>query len=477
MVSSRGVLRFFAFAVLFTACRTSPPAAPGVHVDRDVLDTWADRDVGKQVPSAVIALVDGNGVRWSHGVGARDARGGAPPDTRTIYRIGSITKVLTGTALLQLRDQGRLHLDDPVGRWIPELAPRLTAADGSAVTLRHLVTHTSGIPGVGDGSAPYWQQTPPTEEQMLRALDVALEFAPGTSTAYSNAGMALAGVVIARASGEPYRTYLQRHVLDPLGMRTAAWDRTAVPAERLAIGVGAGVIDPPHWQIGAFEAAGGLYASVDDMVGLARLALGKQPSVLAPATLREALTDDPLPGPHGVAWAVSTLELGRRVGHTGSTSDYAATLMALPDRGIAAIVLASSGNTEVVECAAFELLKSTVTGKPPGSCMPKPLDAAAAAAIDKALTQLRAFLAAPDDASLKATFAPAFLAAIPRSVIDQATTAIKDKLGRCDRHEVSGVTSAGVAAVLHCERGDLKAVLSAQPEPPHLIDSLLFPEL
>lgn len=338
--------------------------APGV--ESAAFDAWADREL-EGLPSAVIAVIDRGGLRWHRGVGSRDARGGPAPDRGTVYRIGSITKVLTGAAVLQLRDAGVLKLDEPVARWIPELAG--LGAGGPPVTIRHLVTHTSGIPRLGDGSAVYWEQRPPDRAQLVRSVDKPLLFPPGTRSLYSNAGMALAGEIVARAAGMPYRDYVQQRLLGPIGMRTAAWDRAAVPAARLAIGVGMdGTVDPPHWQLGSFEAAGGLYASLDDMAALARFALGAAPHVLAPASLEEALRDDPLPGRHGVAWLAGSLGERRLAGHNGSTSDYSATLLVLPEHGLAAVVLAAGPDARLVDCVAAAVLRAAATGAPLGSC-------------------------------------------------------------------------------------------------------------
>lgn len=446
------------------------PAAPPISIplldDRAALDAWADRELGR-LPSAVIAVVDRDGLRWWRGVGSRDLKGGPPPDAQTVYRIGSITKVLTGTAVLQLRDAGALSLDDAAGTWIPELAARL-----EGVTLRHLVTHTSGVPSIGDHSAPYWEQTPPTLAQMLRALDVPLEFPPGSKTAYSNAGMALAGVVVERAARMPWRDYAAKHLLAPLGMRSAAWDRGAVPVDRLAIGVAhEGLIDPPHWQLGAFEPAGGLYASTDDMAGLARLALGAFPDVLAPASLAAATTDDPLPGPHGVAWVVGQLDGTRLLGHGGSTSDYSSAFAVLPDRGVAVVILHAGPDTTTSDCVSVALLRATI-GAPLGTCGTTPVDEVTAARAHAALDRFRALLAAPTDAGLDAVFTPAFLEGLGRQVILTFLERMRTDTGPCDRQTLEGASGPGVRGALHCAKRSAGFELLVEDAPPHRIASM-----
>lgn len=154
-------------------------------------------------------------------------------------------------------------------------------------------------------------------------------------------------------------------MLRPAGLATAVWDR---PAKDLAIGTAGGPLDPPHWQLGAFEPAGGLYLSADDMIALARLALGGVPAVHSDAARRAAQTDDPLPGRHGVAWIVAKLGSERIAAHTGSTTDYTASLVVAPDRGIAAFVLASGPQANLVDCAAVALLRAALRDRAPEAC-------------------------------------------------------------------------------------------------------------
>src|SRR5262249_26511280 len=144
------------------------------------------------------------------------------------------TKTLTGMALLQLRDAGRLGFDDPVARYVPELrTARAPTADSGPIRVRNLVTHTSGLPRMGQLDFGAWCEV--TEGELRRAAaNAVLDFGPGTRAVYSNLAMAIAGLVIEEASGESYRSYMERHVLEPLGMTHTAWDPDQVPPEHLA---------------------------------------------------------------------------------------------------------------------------------------------------------------------------------------------------------------------------------------------------
>ncbi len=442
--------------------------------ERPLLAQWAEEQLRGRVGSAVVALVDRDGVRWRHGLGAFDANGGPPPDPSVaVYRIGSITKLVTGMAILRMQQQGVLDLDDPVTRWVPELAGRL-----EGVTLRHLLNHTSGIPSTGDGSAPFWRQAPPTEAQMLHALDVELSFRPGEQHAYSNAAVALAGLVIARAAQQPYRAFVQSQILDPLGMRTVAWEREVVPAARLAIGVGiGGAVDVPHWQLGVFEPAGGIYATIDDLAGLARLAFGDAPDVLSAASLAEAFTDGPLPGPYGVSWRIVEEGGERYVAHSGSTQDYSATLMVSPEHHLAAIVLSTGSAFDAVECVAAGLLRGARTDRAPPPCPRPELDDALREAADRTLAHFLAMLDTPNDATIAATFSPNFLAGTPRADIDAGIHVISERFGRCEGHRLVGAGGLGLRAELICERGIVHLEMDLEDEPPHRIAAMVSPDL
>lgn len=448
--------------VLATCGRDTPPKPaakplPG-NLTAAALDAWVERELAGKVPSAVVGFVDANGLVWSKGFGER-APGAGRPDATTIYRIGSITKLVTGTALLQLRDRGTLTLDDPVTRWVPE-NPAL-----SKVTLRHLVTHTSGISSIGDGSAVYWEQRPPDRAALVRAVAAAPAWEPGSKNAYSNAGMALAGEVIARAARTSYREYIQTAILAPLGMRTAVWDREAVPRERLALGAVGAKSDPPHWQLGAFEAAGGLYASLDDMTAFARFSLGANPSVLSDASRDAAMHDDPLPGPHGVAWLAGGEGRQRFAGHTGSTEDYSSAIFVAPEVHLGVIVLAAGSDADLVQCAAAALLRAAVQATPPDTCKvdttSKPLDEPTRRTTSAALDRVLVVLADPTPAAITAAFEPAFLENIPAASLVEVVTQLRAQLGACTSYTLGDKGKGAVRGTFKCEKGEAKFEIAA----------------
>ena len=226
-----------------------------------------------KVPDAAVGVVAGGRLLWFRGFGHRDTEGRWPVDERTAFRIGSITKTFTSVALLQLRDAGKLSLDDPLTKYLPEAA-QIVNPGSEPIRLRNLVTHTSGL-----GREVMPKEGPPRRPCSRRSRGCASEFEPGTSQSYSNYAMALAGVVVERVSGEPYRQYMQRHVFDPLGMSETAFDAEGLPAGALAVGYQRAGDGPYHpiakqRQGGAMEACGGLYSTVEDLAKYAAFELG-----------------------------------------------------------------------------------------------------------------------------------------------------------------------------------------------------------
>ncbi len=315
----------------------------------------------KKLPNGALGIVRGDRLIWFQGFGNRDDKGGFPVDENTAFRIGSITKTLTGVALLQLRDARKLSLDDPLSKYIPEAAQVIVAGGGRGpIRLRHLVTHTSGLPR--EISSWGTTQPGPLEAELVAALKgLPLDFAPGTDEQYSNYAMALVGVVVARVSGEGYREYMQRHVLGPLGMTRTVFDPAELPAGAVALGYEREDDKKPYAPIaaqvdlGALEPCGGLYSTVADLARFAAFELaawsGTDDRILSRATRLESQAPVTLPllsgGFVGVDWQLSDSSTGRRVWHNGGIDGYRAVLSLYPKRGIGIIALTGSSDQEV----------------------------------------------------------------------------------------------------------------------------------
>ncbi len=192
---------------------------PAVDSALRLLESWITaRMEYDRIPGLSIAVVLDQNIVWSRGFGRADIEGRVPATPRTIYRAASITKLFTATALMQLRDAGRLRLDDPVVKFLPWFKPVNPFPAAPPITIWDLLTHTSGLPS--EAAFPYWtDHVFPTREQIMKALpSQTLVYPPGTRYKYSNLGLILAGEVAAAVSGESWDGYVKKHILGPLGM-------------------------------------------------------------------------------------------------------------------------------------------------------------------------------------------------------------------------------------------------------------------
>lgn len=234
------------------------------EIDR-LFSAFAERN---HVPGIAYGiLIDGQLVHMG-AAGVRDIASRAPVDADTVFRIASMTKSFTALCILKLRDTGKLSLDDPAERYIPELAKlSYPTTDSPKLTIRHLLTHSSGFPEDNPWGD---QQLAATDAEFTRMIASGIPFstAPGLAYEYSNYGFALLGRIVSRASGMPYARYLQTEILTPLGLTATTLEPARVPDGRRAIGYRwedeTWKVEPPLPD-GAFGAMGGMLTSTRDL--------------------------------------------------------------------------------------------------------------------------------------------------------------------------------------------------------------------
>lgn len=229
--------------------------------------------------------------------GLREVPSGAKVDTSSVFRIASMTKSFTALAILQLRDAGKLALDDPAEKYVPQLkALRYPTSDAPRITVRHLLTHSAGFPEDNPWGD---QQLAASDDDLSRMITEGIPFsnAPGIAYEYSNFGFAILGRIVVNVSGMPYARYVRDRVLRPLGMTSTTLEARDVPANRLAHGYrlqdGKWLEEPPLPD-GSFGAMGGMLTSSADLsrwVGLMLSAWpprdGAESPVLKRSSLRE----------------------------------------------------------------------------------------------------------------------------------------------------------------------------------------------
>lgn len=343
---------------------------------------FADEHDKAKLEGLVVGLVVDGQLAWSKGWGYRDVAARAPADADTVFRIGSMTKTFTATAMLKLRDEGKLGLDDRADRYIPELGSVVYARrDAPPITLRNLVTHSSGLPQFGafDFCNPKHEVT---EDEVARALRGAwLAFPTNTFTDYSTEGMGLAGNIVGRVSGMGYRPYVSRALLAPLGMTESAWNEEDVPKEHFAKGYvrkeDGSLDNPPNFRVGATSGAGAMYSSVRDLAKWVAFHLSAWPPRDDPEagpvrrdTLREmtrtayswGLWTSPAPASSpwqvdgrtagaGIGWQNgSTCDFDLLVTHGGGEEDgYAGYMAFLPTQGVGLVALWNMGTIDPFE--------------------------------------------------------------------------------------------------------------------------------
>lgn len=228
------------------------------------------------IQGASLAWIEDGRVTALETIGLADRAGRAPVTPDTIYHWASITKTLTAVAIMQLRDRGLLSLDDPAVDYVPELAfahnPYGKMRD---ITIRHLLSHSAGFRGgtwPWGGDQPWHPFEPPGWEQVAAMMPYTqILFPPGSRYSYSNPGIVFLGRIIERLSGEPYETYIDKHILRPLGMRDAFFDRA--PSSARAARSHSYYVDeagnfseaPFDFDTGITVSNGGLNAPVGDL--------------------------------------------------------------------------------------------------------------------------------------------------------------------------------------------------------------------
>jgi len=307
------------------------------------------------LPGMSIGIVHDQELIWARGFGFSDNEKKSPATAKTIYRMASNTKLFTATAIMQLRDRGKLQLDDPVVKHLPWFRFRNRHPDAPTVTIRHLLTHTSGLPR--EAAFPYWTDYQfPTREQIVQTLSSQESvFPPETQWKYSNLALTLAGEIVAAVSGESYAAYIHKHILDPVGMTSTS---VILPQEhkiRLATGYGRRMPDGtrkimPFSDIKGLTPAGNLSSTVEDFARFVSLqfrdgkAGGNQ--ILKGSTLREMHRVHWLQPDWKRGWGLGfhVWRQGERVliGHGGSLPGYRTQTTLSPEEKIAVMVMTNA---------------------------------------------------------------------------------------------------------------------------------------
>jgi CubicO group peptidase (beta-lactamase class C family)/D-alanyl-D-alanine dipeptidase len=343
----------------------------------------------EELPAVSIAIIDDQQIVWAEGFGMADPNSKTPATADTVYRIGSVSKLFTDIAIMQLVERGELNLDAPMADYLPDFHPK--DPFGTPITLRQLMSHRSGLlrePPVGN----YFETSQPTLSATVRSLnDTELVFPPNTHTKYSNAAIAVVGYLLEARSHEPFARYLKSSVLDPLGLRHGSFEPDPAIITNLAkaeMWTYDGLkFEAPTFQLG-MAPAGSMYSTVNDLGHFVSVlvAQGKTENgaLLKPATLEQMWSPQfPNSGGRGfgLGFQVRFLDGHRLIGHGGAIYGFATTLNLLPEDKVGVVVVATkdavNAVTDRIGDESLRLILAHRAGKPlelPSPTSPVPLD-------------------------------------------------------------------------------------------------------
>ena len=259
----------FGVVLILVACGTPntnntqpPPTATLAVRDASAEDAYLTQLAASGTFRGSVLIAHDGMVLLSKGYGLADEARNIPNTPQTRFRIGSITKQFTAMAIVILQERGKLQVQDHVCLYVPDCP-----VDWQPITLKHLLTHTSGIPDyINQPDFLSFIGTPATPEQLVaRFKDVPLLFTPGDHWSYSNSGYTLLGYIIERVSGETYAQFLQENIFDPLQLRDTGYDTNNPPLPQHATGYISPHVEPVYIDMSELYAAGALYSTVEDL--------------------------------------------------------------------------------------------------------------------------------------------------------------------------------------------------------------------
>jgi len=447
-----------------------------------------------RVPGIAYGIVIDGRLAHFGSAGYRDVNTKDPVDADTVFRIASMTKSFTALCIMRLRDEGKLSLDDPADRYVPELTGLIyPTADSPRITIRHLLSHAEGFPEDNPWGD---RQLAATDDEMSNMMRRGIPFstAPGTAYEYSNYGFAILGRIVSRVSGEPYREYVATNILKPLGMASTTLEAANVPPGRLAHGYrleGAAWVDEPALPDGAFGPMGGMLTSARDLAAyvgflssawpprddpdagpVRRASLREMQQVWrpAPAVVTRDSVETPLrlnTGGYGFGLRVwQGCGLSHVVAHSGGLPGFGSHMRWLPEHGVAIIAMGNLTYTSWGRVAddALDALDRT-GGLRPRTPQPSAALLAARASVSRLIDRW-------DNTAAAAVAADNLFLDEPMDRRRAQIESVRVTLGACRPDESFDVENALRGTwKMTCDRGWLRVGITLAPTSPPRVQS------
>ncbi|UCC73183.1 MAG: serine hydrolase [Gemmatimonadota bacterium] len=343
-------IALFTFAVLGVA---APAAAPAQTATSEALRQYEEVLVSAypvDEPGAAVLVARGGEVEYLGAAGTASLELGVPLEPGMVFEIGSITKQFTAAAIMMLIEEGRLALDDPITKFLPDYPDY-----GQNVTVEHLLTHTSGI--VSYTNIPGYMEAEVRKDLSVEELidvfkDRPVEFEPGARYAYNNSGYVLLGAIIESVSGMSYADFVQQRIFDPLGMRDSYYGSLSRVIPDRAPGYDG---EPGAWVNAAFVSmtqpysAGALMTTLEDLFRWNQALFGGE--LISEQSLEMMTTPHLLPNGEstGYGYGLTTRDIRGRpaVGHGGGIFGYVTDAFYLPEEDVYVAVFCNSTGSEV----------------------------------------------------------------------------------------------------------------------------------
>ncbi len=359
------LLAVLAFAAPIPVLAQPAPEIAALDSEIDtILTKWMAEN---HIPGMVLGVIKDGRLTFVKSEGVQDTASKRPAGPDTLFRIASMTKAFTAMSILKLRDEGRLALDDPADRYVPELRGwSYPTSDSPRITIRDLLTHSAGFV-TDDPWGDRQQVLSQTAFTALLKAGVPFTRAPEMRHEYANLGYAILGRVIANVTKAPYRAFVEQRLLTPLGMSASGFDVLAHPKEKRAVGYrweNEAWAEEPTMKDGAFNAMGGLEVSATDYAKWLGFVISAWPArdgadggLVKRGTVRQVTRGvnnaavfhrpatggkDQCPGTvsYGMGWRViGDCDYGTVLAHGGGYPGYGSHVMLLPEYGAALFAL------------------------------------------------------------------------------------------------------------------------------------------